>query len=370
MIQLGHKEDEFLQILTLSGMRPLAGERTLQAFYYILRGRKANQTYQDVHMFRLHPYYRLFPQLQKERWEEIVGILFHKNLIQAQQMDARKTSFIFTEQGEKELAAGRNRYRLEEWFAPFYRIPEAVRMIPVFWLKMHLMVQTVSFLLADNSNFYPLVQDKQVQTWVKQQLRGQSNRKAWLDGLSGELYTLLDTLPAEIQLLIVRQFAGANQTACTVQQLAYLTNQPPSLILVKWRYGLAAIMEKLLVDGEERFPLLSRLMSGGKEQAPRLSKSAQETYRLLVRNLGLEEIARLRKITRNTVEDHLVEIALQCPDWDTSPYLSKADQETILAVSDALRTRRLRLIKDRLGDQYTFLQIRLALAKKEGGGGR
>ncbi|NGQ94614.1 hypothetical protein G3578_05395 [Brevibacillus sp. SYP-B805] len=365
MKEIARQEEEFLQLIALSGMKPLAGERTLQALYHILRGRKANQTSQDVHLFRLYPYYRLFPQLSKEDWEEIVAALLDKNLIQPKQMDVPKTSFVVTQKGEEVLREGMARCRLAVWFEPFHRLPEAGGWIPPFWLRLHLMVQTVSQLLAQAPSFYPLVQDRQVQSWVKQQLAEKNERQRWMSELHGELYSLLAPLPAEVQPLIVRQFAGAGQTGLTIRQLAVIRRQPPSLILIQWRYGLALMIERLLGEEKSRFPLLSRLIAVEKGSSLSVSRSALETYKLLKRRLGLDEIARIRGITRNTVEDHLVEIALHCPEWDASPFLQPADRMRILAVSDELQTHRLRKIKDRLGEEYSYLQIRLALAQRE-----
>jgi uncharacterized protein YpbB len=361
-------EQDFVQTVILNGLAPLAGERTIQALYYILRGRKANQTQQDVHLYSLQPYYRMFPRLSKEQWEEKIALLKERRFIAERETAGvvRKPTFTLTERGKEVMADGRCRYQLERWFAPFSRGFVSDR-LHLFWQRLHLMVQTVSQLISGDLAFLPVVQDKRVQQWVKQALSDAEKRRLWLDGLHDELYTLLLPLPDSVQELIVSQLSGAQQVGSTVTQLALCRGEAPSYIQLQFRYGLAESLNRLDRDAGARFPLLSSLIehSGGKD--PRLSDSANLTYQLVKQQYSVEEIARMRKIKPGTVEDHLVEIALHCPEWDCSRYVSPSDRERILRVSEELGTVRLRVLKDRLGEGYTYLQIRLALASRRGG---
>jgi uncharacterized protein YpbB len=361
-------EQDFVQAVILNGLAPLAGERTIQALYYILRGRKANQTQQDVHLYSLQPYYRMFPRLSKEQWEEKIASLAEKRFIAERLTDGavQKPTFTLTERGKEVMAHGREQYKLERWFAPFTSVSVSDRLI-LFWQRLHLMVQTVSQLIAGDLAFLPVVRDKRVQQWVKQALADAQKRQMWLDGLHDELYALLEPLPVSVQELIVSQFSGAQQVGSTVTQLALCRGEAPSYIQLQFRYGLAESMNRLERDGGVRFPLLSSLNEHSQGKDPRLSESANLTYQLVKRNYSVEEIARIRQIKPGTVEDHLVEIALHCPEWDFSRYVSPSDCERILRVSEELGTVRLRLLKDRLGERYTYLQIRLALAARRGG---
>jgi uncharacterized protein YpbB len=367
-LNLAELEQAFVQAVILNGLAPLTGERTIQALYYILRGRKANQTQQDVHLYNLQPYYRMFPRLSREQWEENVTSLREKRFIAERGMTGgpRKPTFLLTQQGEQALADGRECYQLERWFAPFSHGYVAER-LNLFWQRLHLIVQTVSQLIAGDLSFQPVVQDKRVQQWVKQRLSDAGNRLRWLDGLHDELYDLLHPLPDSVQELIVSQFSGVRQVGSTVTQLALRRGEAPSYIQLQFRYGLAESLQRLERDGGVRYSLLSSLTehSGGKD--PRLSDSANLTYDLVKRQYSVEEIARIRKIKPGTVEDHLVEIALNCPEWDCSRYVSPAEREKILLVSEEAGTVRLRLLKDRLGEGYSYLQIRLALASRKGG---
>lgn len=365
MQRMSEQENLFLQIVALNGMKPLAKERTLQSFFHVLRGRKANQTLQDVHLFRLYPYYRLFPHFPREQWEEIVQLLVGQDLIRKQELDQKKTTFFLTQKGEELCRDGREHYQLNEWLELFHHHTWVSEHFVAFWLRIHLTVQTISHLLIEETSFYPLVQDRQIQQFIKLQLQNREMRKRWLDGLFAELYCLLADLPEDVQPLLVKQWAGAAQTGLTIQQLAYQEHLPSSYIRMKWRYGVARMMIQAREKAEE-FPLLAALLPEQENEGLQMSKSARETYRLLQRNLSLEEIARIRGITRNTVEDHLVDIALHCQDWDASRFLAEEEKKQILEACARLDTRRLRLIKEELDDRFTYLQIRLALASGEG----
>jgi len=361
MERISEQENLFVQIIALNGMKSLAKERTLQAFYHILRGRRANQTLQDVHLFRLYPYYRLFPHLLREQWEEILQQLLGQDFIREMDLDRNKTTFVLTTKGEEVARQGWTAFEVNRWFGLFHEHPWVNGHLTAFWLRLHLMVQTVSYLLVENPSFYPVVHDRHIQSFIKLQLHNRENRRRWLEGLLAELYKVLDVLPPDIQPLIVKQFSGSHQTALTMQQLAYQEKLPPSFIRIKWRWGVANVMIQI-IENPADFPLLALLMPEEYGGGLQMSSSAQETYRLLQRQVPIEKIAQIRGITRNTVEDHLVDIALHDPAWDASNYLTDEARQQILETSARLNTRRLRLIKEAMHDRYSYLQIRLALA--------
>jgi len=359
-------EKHFLRVIILNGLAPLAGERTIQALYYILRGRKANQTLQDIHLFRLHPYYRLFPGLSREDWEENVYFLHEDGCIEVTRAagPSPKPSFRLTERGKEEQTHGCKQYQLERWLSPvsFSIHPER---FSLFWQRLHLIVQTVSQLLAGDIGFQPVVQNRQVQQWVKRVLASRDQRLLWQEGLHDELLLLMNRLPQSVQEIVVRQFSGAAQAGLTETQMAREREQAPSYIHVQFRFALATMIF-LLEEEAPRFPLLSQLIDAGSHKDLRLSESARQTYALVQQRYTIEQIAAKRNIKPSTVEDHLVEIALHCPEWDAGEYVSETERQQVAELSQQLGTSRLRLLKDALGPAYSYLKIRLALALHKG----
>ncbi len=160
------EERELLCAVALNAMLPLANERTLQAAYYILRGRKANQTLQDVHLYNLYPYYRMFPGFSKEDWDKIVATLFQNDYLQPCEGEgpSPKPTFLVTANGRQFAEHAYEKYGFAVWFAPFTRFDLAAR-IESFWQRLHLLVQTVSQLLGKDLGFV-LSRDGQVRPAV------------------------------------------------------------------------------------------------------------------------------------------------------------------------------------------------------------
>ncbi|KZE55427.1 hypothetical protein AV540_05065 [Brevibacillus parabrevis] len=358
-------ERELLCAVALNAMLPLANERTLQAAYYILRGRKANQTLQDVHLYNLYPYYRMFPGFSKEDWDKIVATLFQNDYLQPCEGEgpSPKPTFLVTANGRQFAEHAYEKYRFAVWFAPFTRFDLAAR-IETFWQRLHLLVQTVSQLLGKDLGFVPVVMDKSVQQWVKEQVGPARVREAWEAGLSEELFRLWEPLQPQVQELLVAQLSGISQVGKTLGQLAKQKQSSKVYLTLLFRYGLAASILRLSEE-EPAFPLLSRLAVQQNKLDPRLSDSAARTYALVQRGIHKAEIAAQRQVKESTVEDHLVEIALRCPEWDDADYLSSETRAAIMAASEQLQTSRLRLIKERVGPTVSYLQIRLALARKQ-----
>ncbi len=358
---------DFYCAVALNALIPLANERTLQAAYYILRGRRANQTLQDIHLYHLYPYYRMFPRFSKEDWDKIVSTLLQDGFIEHLEVTAAngKPSFLVTEKGRDQAREWRTQFQLDLWLAPFTDSTMAARM-ELFWQRLHLLVQTISQILAEDMGFLPVVSDKKIQQWVKAQVAGSSDRDQWKRFLREELYHLWSPFPAEVQTLLVRQLSGAAQVGKTLSQLAMQQNELAAHLLLKFRYGLAQSVQRL--EGEKaHFPYLSRLVSQADRLDTRLTESAARTYALIQKGWGVEQIAKSRNVKVSTVEDHLAEIALRCPEWDCRAYLDPQLGAQIMRVSEALQTSRLRLIKDQLGTGVSYLQIRLALARRQGG---
>lgn len=365
---VGAQEQDFLLAVALNAMIPLANERTLQAAYYILRGRRANQTLQDVHLYSLYPYYRMFPQLSKENWDKIVSILLQRELVVVIEATdtSRKPSFYVTAGGLEYAQKQFDKYELQQWYSPFTQASLSYRIEP-FWQRLHLLVQTISHMAVGSMKFIPVVTDRKIQQWVKNRLGNVHVRAGWKKHLTDELYALWNPLPKQVQKLMVAQLSGAVQIGKTIGQIAVQQKLPVSYLHLLFRYGLVSSIEKLQRE-KEMFPYLHTLVQvqASEEGDSRLSESAAKTYALVRRGYSKADIARLRSIKVSTVEDHLVEMALRCQEWDCSDYLQADLAAAIYQASVKLGTNRLRVIKDHMGDNVSYLQIRLALAKRQG----
>ena len=93
-----------------------------------------------------------------------------------------------------------------------------------------------------------------------------------------------------------------------------------------------------------------------------LSSSSWETYKFLKNGKSIEEIAQLRKLKKNTIEDHIVEISLIDSTFSIDHFVVPEVQKQIVEVVQQLHTKRLKTIKEHLHN-VDYFAIRLVLSK-------
>ena len=86
------------------------------------------------------------------------------------------------------------------------------------------------------------------------------------------------------------------------------------------------------------------------------------TLELLRQGMSLDAIARTRKLTLTTIENHIITLIEQGQRLPVEQWLSDDDRAFILRVAKAARSDRLTPIKDALPERITYFQIKLALA--------
>lgn len=87
----------------------------------------------------------------------------------------------------------------------------------------------------------------------------------------------------------------------------------------------------------------------------------EQTKQLLEKHLSIEEIARIRKLTPQTILDHIIQI--QSTDKSVDIAYLKPDPKRFDTIMDAVHkvtTNRLKDVKDILGDTYSYEDIKLA----------
>ena len=67
-----------------------------------------------------------------------------------------------------------------------------------------------------------------------------------------------------------------------------------------------------------------------------------------------------------TIEDHFVEIALREKDFSIEMFMEKEKVDKVIKVIEALQTRKLRVLKQAVGEDISYFEVRLVLARMEG----
>ena len=93
-----------------------------------------------------------------------------------------------------------------------------------------------------------------------------------------------------------------------------------------------------------------------------LTASTNSTAQLYRAGRTLEEISHIRRLKMSTIEDHIVELAMNEPNFSIEPFVTNEEQKQILDAVENYDTKRLKTLKELL-PQLSYFQLRLTLAK-------
>ncbi|MFZ4400426.1 MAG: helix-turn-helix domain-containing protein [Bacteroidales bacterium] len=102
----------------------------------------------------------------------------------------------------------------------------------------------------------------------------------------------------------------------------------------------------------------------GSESAEIKPKSREESYQLYLKGNDVEEIARLRGMSTITIEGH-ISYYVTTGEIDILMFISDEKLKNILEVAKIVDTENLGPIKEKLGSEYTYSDIRYAMAYKK-----
>lgn len=344
----------FEQFLILSLIHRFRGERSASAVYHLLKGKRTAQTIQDGFLYQVHVYFQTLKSLTRQEWQALMEDLSRSGRWILN--DGNRC--LLTEEGLQALEAARSRFELptglDGWF--YGRAAEKI------WSRLSLLVQTASHLIAKQPRFLPVVRDDATLRWIKGYLKAVGrDREALAAGLYNELAALWSRFPEREATLLSNRLSGSGMAGKTIDQMAVLLSRPETETLLWFQSGLHRTAKVLTAkQSASSFPLLSRL---AKDIDAGLTASSAKTYELLKKGLGVEDIARLRRLKTATVQDHIVEIAFCDPEFSIRPFVNESAERLVKQVLKRTRTRRLSAIKQALPADIDYFHIRLVLAR-------
>lgn len=332
----------------------LNGERSINAVYHMLQGKKSSQTIQDAHLFALLNVFGIVSSITHLQFDQIIQVLTKHHLIQAKDNEKHDV-FILTSKGEEILMkATPFPCHINGW--------KYQNSSQIFWERLNLLIQTLSHIIHMQPRFYPIQRHPKIQQFIKFFLQNhKQNRELLARQLFEELVRILALESEAQQTIFVRKLTGSNRVGETFEQISQ------SLNLDEWyvRFLFLDSLHWMLQEIEEHpegYVLLRALM--GDIEQNYLTKSTQKTLYYLKEGLSLKEIANIRRLKENTIEDHLVELVLTDNQFPIHRYVSASVERKILEAITKLATKQLKVIKESLNDdEISFFQIRLVLAK-------
>jgi len=349
-IKLEEFASMFHQIL-LQIFQKLNNERTISAAYHVLRGKRSGQTIQDIGLFQLHNYFGLLPKLPRKTFDEAVNSFLQYSWLTMQESGHYSMKKLGLQRAEQTSA-----FLFDGWH---YRGNEHI-----FFARFSLIVQSLSYQSAGVRSFSPISRDTNIQSWVRTFLVESNFQDGHLQQqLLEECERALSVLPlsdANKQLVLYR-LSGHSLPGWTWQQLASERQET----VLDCQLAFIELLHTLLneVHQTNDYPLLGKVAEGLRVKAL-LTDSAQQTAHLYEQGYSIEQIVQIRKLKQSTIEDHLVELAMNEPNFSIGPFVSYEEAEKVLLASKHYQTKKLKTLHE-VVEGMSYFQLRLVLAKGE-----
>ncbi|MBU9723993.1 MULTISPECIES: helix-turn-helix domain-containing protein [Bacillaceae] len=347
----------FIDWFLLTILSKLEGQRSAGGAFHILKGKRSAQTIQDVHLFHLKTYVGSMKDLSRENFDKKINEYIKVGLI-----INNNDHISLSVKGTEALSNLNKRFYLPEGYDGSKYEWTGLR--EVFWNRLSLIVQSVTHLIREEHSFIPVTYQLETQRWVRNFLKNTPlSVKELRDSLYNELYQFLNTLPSSRANLFTNRLSTPIATGRTFDQLCVAFYEDPLYTKVYFN----SIIHQLLYQVSERkkeYGLLSKLIHDI-VSTKMISESAKETEKLLNKGLELEEIMQVRGLKRSTIEDHFIELAINNHEFPILHFICKKDIEDVLTIASRFNTKRLRFIKDKLNNDISYFQIRLALTKAQ-----
>lgn len=339
---------DFHQLLLLI-IHKFQGERSSTAPYYLLKGKKSGQTMQDVTYFQLHSFFSVYPKLSMEEYNSELSILLMNECI-----EMKDSYILLTDKGLVEIQSMKQPL-LNGWL---YRGNELV-----FWHRLELVVQTLSYYQANEKKFIPNQKNSMIHQFVKKYLVERNfQTNTFQSNFKNQLLQLLESSLFEDihRELFVYRLSGYRKSGLTWEQLARLYNK--KILDIKLLF-IESLHMALSLISYEKYPDLFALAKDVEVAIP-LTESARKTYQLFRKGYKIDEIAKMRYLKLNTIEDHVIEIVSANHDFPVQSFITNEQLQKVQHISRKLQTKKLKIIRDQVSD-VSYFQIRIALAKGE-----
>lgn len=340
----------FLNEIVLYCLYKINGERTIYAIYHLLNGKKTSQTIQDSRLFHLECFFNTYDELTRQQLEKIVEDLEKLHLVEKKSDQAYKLTKKGREQAEKIIHQYSSLQLLNGWKYQFTN---------VFWERLTLLVQVISNIVHNETKYMPIQKNKDVQGWLKSYLRHLSKKEIG-PMLYNELENCLGRNTDIDPAVVVFRFTGYDVIGLTEKQAAEVLAMDAVLYHYQFLCGLHGMIHEIALN-KESYPLLGEILRDLYVDVP-ITESTRKTQELLNKGFQLETIAKMRKLKINTIQDHIVELALHIPAFDIAPYVDPHKQKKIIMATGQITSKQLRHIREQVQDADYF-EIRLVLAK-------
>lgn len=340
------------QYLVLEILTKIENERTISSPYHLIKGKRSGHTIQDVGIFQLHSYFGLMPKLERWRYDEAIQFLIEQQYI----MLKENSYFQITNKGKEALQ--------KQQSLPFngwqYRGNEHI-----FFSRLSLTVQSLSHAKAEIMTFSPIQKDEGIQLWVRNFLLKNQYKKGHIQQqLLNEIVTSLSNVKMEERAkeIVIKRLAGYKIPGITWQQISLEQNLQEMDVQLIYVACLHQWLNEI-IDNPKQYPYLFQLTENVRIDIP-LTGSAYQTAMLYKKGYSIEQICHIRKLKQSTIEDHLIELAMNDPTFTIEQFISKEDIRQVFITTEKYNTKKLKVLHEVL-PHLSYFQLRLALTRGE-----
>lgn len=342
----------FMKIIILNCLYKMNGERTVYSILHILNGKKSSQTIQDIHIFQLTSLFQSFPTLTREQLDDVIYTLYKEKWIVKVGdnhyfiNDARKLEL------ENLLKMNPLPNYLNGW--RFHAVTEP------FWQRLSLLVQVASHLSENSIRYIPVQRNPVTQVWLKDTLHSISVERSEIHKyLYKDIVKCLDGIEID-PVILTHRLTGIREIGLTADQAALELKIDPA----RYQLSFSSILHYMIdtiISNEKEYPLLCHMIKGSKRNIT-LTASTAKTYTLIQKGYNIEEIVHLRNLKQSTIEDHIIEILLNVPEFPVHSLVSKEKITRIKNTIEQLSSKSLKVIKEQLVD-VSYFEIRVVMAR-------
>ncbi|MFS0656385.1 helix-turn-helix domain-containing protein [Bacillus sp. 179-C3.3 HS] len=339
----------YLDVMLMDSLHKLNGERSISAVYHLFKGKKSSQTIQDASLFQLSRYFGSVPQLTRDQLHRTM-----RKLEDQQYIRKLDDTYRVTKVGTSLFMDHVSKKPMPRYFhgAQFHDQAK------LLWLRLSLLVQVLSHYAAGDHRYVPIQRDISVQNWTKSFFK-QHHKKQLMDDLHQELERLLAYLSDEEALIFVYSLTSNERIGFTYQQMAeWIKEDVWYVYLLFWN-----VLHYFIQSAQKGEAPIIKEMLADLESKRVLTNSTHKTLELVKKGFSIVQIAQIRSLKTATIEDHIVELSLHEPSFSIEPYVNLDEQKAIQDVANQLQTNKMRLIKEKLDQPFSYFQIRLALTR-------
>lgn len=341
----------FLESIILFCFERIQAERSASSIYHLLTAKKSIQTVQDAYLYRIDSFYGTLPSLSKETYDKKVAHLHRNNYLR--HID---NSYYETTTKGKEFVDMQSA-QIEGFHGIKYH-----QLVQPFTDRLLLLIQTISNTYQRNYNFIPTTDKWIAESFVKRKFQLYKDHLDIIQTrLYQELHQQLLLLSEREASTFVDRLSGYKYYGASMEQLSQkykLSYEDIELLFSK------VIMQFLhnIHTKLDKYPIMRAIIEDLQDEHATLSSSATKTYTLLKKGHQINDIVRIRNLKINTIQDHIVEIAIQDHQFPIYNFVNKETVEIIFQAMKKSNTFRLREIKQSVDNNISYFEIRLTLA--------